>query len=247
MQNSNTSPIPVLEEIQKKVFLNTATFQPYYQKLAHSMAAFLNNTPVSSDEAEICMEKFNLISKSKPALYSLCQDTMMDLHDWAVTGDELTRARADVQLLYFFTHESPSTIKRKKAFLEKIKAMPRLNEKKSLLSEALLTLSSHYNRNNQENEDPNKGILSSLKDVLNTVSQSTKHYTRFEKSAFSSCAKIIQSHVPELYEKEWDKKFKLSPPQKRSVPEIKEAVDVCATRRKSSYNVNAARLQWERE
>lgn len=247
MQNqphSENIALTVLKEIQEKGFLNPDIFLQYRQKLSHAFASFLNHTPVSSEKAKTCMEVLNVVSNNNRAFFSLYQDIALELHDWAASGDEFTRARADVQLLRFFKFEAPASVKQKKELLGKIKNMPRLYEKHSMLADTLYTLSNHYEQNHQYNEDPSKECLSSISKVLNGIVKH-KRLSPEEKVKFSYVADMVQNHAPELYGEIWENAFAPKAPQKVSVPDIKEAVDICS-RQHFSKRHNFSK-DWDRE
>ena len=248
MQNqphSENIALTVLKEIQEKGFLNPDIFLQYRQKLSHAFATFLNQTPVSSEKAKTCMEVLNVVSNNNRAFFSLYQGIALELHDWAASGDEFTRARADVQLLRFFKFEAPASVKQKKELLGKIKNMPRLYEKHSLLADTLYTLSNHYEQNHQDNEDPNKECLSALAKVLSSVCKH-KRLSPEEKVKFSYVADAIQTHAPEFYDEMWQNTFAPKAPQKVSVPNIKEPVDICSRQAFYHTHPNFSR-GWERE
>lgn len=246
MQNSYVSLTHVLKEIQEKGFLKPDIFLQYRQKLSHAFATFLNQTPVVPGQAEACLEVLNTVSKGNRAFFSLYQDTVMDLHDWAVAGDELIRAQADVQLLRFFEFESPASVKLKKQLLEKIKNMPRLHEKHSLLADTLYNLSNHYEQNHQYDEDPNKECLSNISKVINSIAIHTKKLSVEEKLKLSYVADKVQTYTPEFYNEAWENAFTPKHTQKASVPNIKEAVDICSRKGFHSKGYNFSR-EWDRE
>lgn len=246
MQTSYVSLIHVLEEIQEKGFLKPDTFLQYRQKLSHAFALFLNQTPVVPGQAESCLEVLNTVSQGNRAFFSLYQDTAMDLHDWATAGDELTRAQADIQLLRFFEFESPASVKLKKQLLEKIKNMPKLHEKHALLADTLYNLSNHYEQNHQYNEDPKKECLSSISKVINSIAKHTKKLSAEEKVKLSYVADKVQTYTPEFYDEAWEKIFTQKHTQKASVPNIKEAVDICSRKGFHSKGYNFSR-GWDRE
>lgn len=224
---SNNIVLNVLHEIQGRGFLKSDVFLQYRQKLSHAFALFLNQTPVVPEKAKTCLDALNAISLNNQAFFSLYQDTAMDLHDWASAGDELTRTQADIQLLRFFGYEAPSSVKLKKQLLEKIKNMPRLHEKHSLVADALYNLSNHYEQNHQYDEDPNKECLLNLSKALSNISKHTRKLSSEERAKFSCVADKIQSYAPQFYDEAWEKTFATKPIQKVSVPKIKEAVQAC--------------------
>ena len=227
MKNSTVSPLPILEEIQKKGFLNSTALPVYSQKLTHAFKQFLGHSPVLAQSAEICMEKLNSLGKTNPRFYSLFQDVVMRLHDHASKKEALTKAQADIQLLCFFAQEAPQTIQGKQELLKKIKEIPQLEEKRNLVSNTIYTLSDHYVKNHQYNEDSNKDVLASLSNILNIVSSKRKLYGHFEKPAFSYSADIIKLHAPAFYNTIWAEKFRqIKRPTKLCIPTVKDAVEV---------------------
>lgn len=243
---SESVALTVLKEIQEKGFLKPDVFLQYRQKLSHAFATFLNQTPVSSENAETCLSVLNAVSRNNRAFLSLYQDTALELYDWAASGDELTRARADIQLLRFFKFEAPASVKQKKELLGKIKNMPNLHEKHSLLADTLYTLSNHYERNHQYNEDPSKECLSAMNKVLSGIAHHTKKLPLEEKVKFFYVADMVQTHAPELYNEVWENAFTSPHTQKVSVPNIKEAVDICSRQGFYPIKHNFSR-GWDRE
>lgn len=216
-----------------------------YKKINHAFAELFKNSPIDSSTAIQCMTHLKEICIKNPVFFSLFPKTIMDLHDWAMEGNDLTKTQADIQLLHFFTYESPSSVKDKKALLEKIRTMPRLNEKFFLLSSVLYKLSNHYEQNHQYKEDPNKSVLFSLKDALNIIPPLTRKVSSCEKLNFLSCAEIIQRHEPALYEEEWTKRFTPKAQQKYTVPSIKDASTVF-TRKSCFVSPFSASYEWDR-
>lgn len=226
---SENIALTVLKEIQEKGFLRPDIFLQYRQKLSHAFATFLNQTPVSPKEAETCLFILNAVGYYNRAFFSLYQDTALELHDWASSGDESTRAQANVQLLRFFKFEAPASVKQKKELLGKIKNMHRLHEKHSLLADILYNISNHYEQNHQYNEDPNKECLSSVSEILSSVIKH-KRFTSEEKVKFSYVADTIRSYVPKSYDEAWENTFIVKTPRKIYVPDIKEAVNIYSRR-----------------
>ena len=223
-QNSTTF---LLEQTMEKGYIQPALLPSYIQKINHSLAKFFKKTPVSAQQAESCMELLKGIADSNFSFFSLFQETMFDLHDWAVTGDELTKTRADNQLLRFFSREAPSTIKRKNTLLTKIQNMGRLNEKESALAEVLHRLTDHYDQNHQINEDPGKSVLHNSKKILDLIPK-TRKTSAFCKSRFLACTVIIKKLAPELVGENYDNRFSFSKKKKNCVPTILEPTTICS-------------------
>lgn len=240
MQNKSvaTETLRVLNEVRSQGYIKSEnnSIELHYQKANHALAAFFKAMPIDPNDAVACMNQLTEIGKNTDTFFSLFSKTMMDLYDWAATGDTLTQRKAETKLLYFFSKVSPSTVEQKNRLLAQIQKMPDFLNRKREAAKVVGTLVDHYEQNGQFNEDPGLSVMKSLSDLLHEVADSgvnVRHSyvgIREMKKAFCTCAATVKMHAPGFYEDSWAEKFTVKPPHQHNVPDIKEPVTVCPSR-----------------
>ena len=252
MPNKTTTEVlRVLTEIKEKGYIpseNNNVFL-YHQKINHALAAFFNALPIEPTDAVECMSQLTRISQNTRAFFSLFPKTMMDLYDWAASGDALTQRFAETQLLLFFSHTSPDSVEQKNRLLTDVQKMPDLLQRKLMVAKVITQVADHYDQNGQFNEDPGLSVLKPLSDILHQFSDSgktarTRNTTAEEKAYCRTCAALIKEHAPTLYEELWQEQFAPPAPRKYSVPKIAAPVDAYVFHR---YRHTDFSRGWDRE
>ena len=220
-----------------------------YKKVSHTLADFLKATPVEPKEALECMDSLVEISKNTRVFFSLFNKTMMDLYDWAASGDTLTQKFAETKLLFFFSCVSPNSVEQKARLLNQIQQMSDWQERKLMVAKVIGQIADHYDQNGQFNEDPGLSILKSTSTILHQICDSSKpkritNTSAEEKSYFRTCAALIKTRAPQFYEDLWQEQFAPSAPHRYSAPKIEAPVDAYVFNRCGFKNFSR---DWDRE
>ena len=222
-----------------------------YQKIDHALSDFFKVTPINPKEALECMEQLTHISQNTPIFFPCFSKKMMDLYDWANSGDILTQRYAETKLLLFFSYISPDSVEQKNRLLDQIQQMPDLLQRRLMVAKVVKQITNHYDTTKQFDRDPNLSVLKSLCTILNTMCDAPKKFrstniTSEEKSYFNMCATLIKKHEPSLYKDPWQEKFAPSTAKKISIPYIGEAVEICSRQNFLKKRPNFF-LGWERD
>ncbi|MGN0920032.1 MAG: hypothetical protein ACI4OR_04700 [Alphaproteobacteria bacterium] len=241
-----------LNEIQSMGYIKPVenNIRSYHQKITGALANFLKATPIKPEDALECMNALTEIGKNTSTFFSFFPKTMMDLYDWAASGDSLTQARAETKLLLYFSFTTPSSVEGKNRLLNQIQQMPTWKQRKLEVTKALNRLTEHYDQNGQFNEDPGLSVLKSISGILHQISDAASkrgigRITAEEKSYFNAYAALIKERAPALYEDVWQEKFAPSVQKKWSIPVISGPVEVYSP---NSYRTGVKLSRdWDRE
>ena len=245
--------LETLAEIRSKGYIKPEgnTIEIYCQKINCALSELFKQNPVPPTDALQCMQEVYGIWRNTYFIPLSFQDTMLDLYDHALAGNDLTQKQAETRLLNFFSHNSPVSVKQKKRLLDNILKMSDFPLRRKEISSVIAELAKHYDENQQLDEDSDKSIIPSLSKVLNQVCETriSKPHSgdiRQEKADFATCAKLVKKYRPDLYNEEWKKEFTYIKRVRFQVPDIKEPEYICSRKINYSNGTNFSK-GWENE